>query len=191
MRRAFLLLLFLRLPGCQDAAAQGPWRKGATELGVLAAGGPAIVGGRRDRGVLFFAGRWGRQLCGDFGPSWARGHLQYAVEMIPLYLQFQSSTVYGAGVTPFLLRYNFTRGGRVVPSVELGGGTLATREPVPEDTSRFNFTPQAGIGLQYLLPGRRSWTLAVRYHHTSNAGLATRNPGINAIVIHTGVSWIR
>lgn len=176
---------------CREASAQNRWRRGATEWGVLSGGGPAITGGVRDRGFWFLAGRWGRQLTSDRGDSWARGHLQYAVEAMPLYLHFQSDTVYGAGLTPFLLRYNFTRGRVVVPFLEAGAGILATTEQVPEGTSRFNFTPQAGVGLQYVPAARFGWTLGVRYHHTSNAGIARRNPGINAVVIHTGLSWWR
>jgi len=158
---------------------------------VLTGGGPAITGGVRDRGFWFLAGRWGRQLTADRGDSWARGHLQYAVEAIPVYLHFQSETVYGAGLTPFLLRYNFTRGRWLAPFVEAGAGILATTEQVPEDTSRFNFTPQAGVGLQYVVSGGVGWTFGLRYHHTSNAGIARRNPGVNAVVIHTGISWWR
>ncbi len=190
MARAAALFVMLLL-GSAAAGAQGVWYRGANEWGFLSGGGPAIVGGVRDRGVSFVAGRWGRQLTPDFGRSWYRGNIQYGMEFIPLYLQFQSKTVYGAGATPFLPRYSFTRSRSVAPFVEFGGGLLGTTEPVPEGTSRFNFTPQAGIGLQFLLSGQRSWNIGVRYHHTSNAGLATRNPGINAIIIHTGVSWRR
>ena len=177
----------------QEDARRGPddarWRRGATEWAIFSGGGPAIAGGVRDRGFWFVAGRWGRQITADFGDSWARGHLQYAIEAVPLYLHFQSKTVYGAGITPFLLRYHFTRRQRLVPFLEAGAGILATTEQVPEGTSRFNFTPQAGGGLQYVPSEGPGWTLGVRYHHTSNAGIAQRNPGINAIVFHAGISW--
>lgn len=183
----FLLMLLAGANG----HAQGPWRKGATELGVFSGGGPAIVGGVRDRGFWLLGARWGRQLTADHGDSWARGHLQYAVEAIPLYLQFQSETVYGVGITPFLLRYSFTRGGTVAPFIEAGAGMLATTEKVPEGTSRFNFTPQGGVGIMYVPSGRLGWALGVRYHHTSNAGIARFNPGINAVMLYTGFSWFR
>ncbi len=171
------------------ARGQAAWQQGAIEMGVLSAGGPAIVGGVRDRGVTFTAIRWGRQMTGELGRSALRGNLQYSVETIPLYLQFQSKVVYGAGLTPFLLRYNFTAARSWSPYIEIGAGVLGTTHKVPEDTSRFNFTPQGGVGLQYIMSGRRSFTVGVRYHHTSNAGIARSNPGINAILFHTGVSW--
>ena len=161
------------------------------EWGVFSGGGPSISGGVQDRGFWLAGLRWGRRLTGELGDSWARGHVQYAVEAIPLYFQFQSETVYGAGVTPFLLRYHFTASDRLVPFVEAGAGMLLTTDQVPEDTSRFNFTPQAGVGMQVASSGNSGWVLGLRYHHTSNAGIARRNPGINAIMFHAGFSWWR
>lgn len=173
------------------AAAQEPWHAGGRELGVFSGGGPAIVGGLRDRGFWLAGARWGYQLTGDHGSGWARGHLQYAAEFIPIYLQFQSSTTYGVGLTPFLLRYHFTRARLVVPLVEIGAGILGTRDQVPEGTSRFNFTPQGGVGVQIAPPGRFGYSFGIRHHHTSNAGLARHNPGVNAIMLHAGISWWR
>ena len=185
-------MLFLLLTQAVAAGAQARRQPvGRNEIGILSGGGPAILGGVGDRGFSFVAMRYARRLTGDLGRGWYRGQLHYGIEVMPLYLQFQSDTVYGAGVSPFLVRYSFTRPQALAPYIEVGGGLLGTVEKVPENTSRFNFTPQGGIGVQVWLSGHRSWTAGVRYHHTSNAGLATRNPGINAIVIHTGVSWHR
>ena len=175
--------------GTQRGANDARWSRGATEWGIFSGGGPSISGGVGDRGFWFVSGRWGRQITAESGDSWARGHLQYAIEAMPLYLHFQSKTVYGAGITPLLLRYHFTRPQRFVPFLEGGAGILATTEQVPEGTSHFNFTPQAGVGLQYVSATGPGWTVGVRYHHTSNAGIARRNPGVNAIVFHAGISW--
>jgi hypothetical protein len=184
--KVFLALLLL----CP--AAQAQWRQGGQELGLFSGGGPAITGGLTGRGFWLAGARWGYQLTGDHGSSWAAGHLQYGVEFIPLYLQFQSNTVYGIGLTPFLLRYHFTRLGKVVPLIEVGAGMLGTRDQVPEGTSRFNFTPQAGLGIQVVPPASHyGFTAGIRYHHTSNAGLARHNPGINAVMLHAGISWWR
>ena len=50
------------------------------------------------------------------------------------------------------------------------------------------FTPQGSIGLHYFM--ERQWTLDVEamYHHISNAGLAERNRGINAVGGFLGVT---
>jgi len=190
MKRAAILLVLL-LAGAGSAVAQAPWREGATELGVISGGGPAIVGGRSDRGFWLVGGRWGRQLTADRGKGWMRGHVQYAIEAIPVYFQFQSDTVYGAGLTPIMLRYQLTSNRTLAPFVEAGAGILATMKDVPEGTANFNFTPQAGIGVQYITARQTGWTLGVRYHHTSNAGIARHNPGINAVMIYAAVSWFR
>lgn len=183
IKRCWILVILLAWAGTAGA------QMGKTELGLFSGGGPAIVGGLRDRGFWLAGARWGRQITPDLGASWARGHLQYAMEFIPLYLQLQSKTVYGAGFTPFLLRYHFTGGHTVAPFVEAGAGILVTRDQVPEGSSRFNFTPQGGVGLQFLPKARFGWNVGVRYHHTSNAGIARFNPGINAIMVHAGVSF--
>jgi lipid A 3-O-deacylase len=173
------------------ATAYGQWREGQTELGVLTGGGPAITGGAGDRGFWLAGFRWGRQLTAERGQGWMRGHVEYAIEAIPLYFQFQSTTVYGAGFTPFLLRYQLTSYHAIAPFVEIGAGILGTTSDVPEGTSSFNFTPQGGIGVQTAPAGRASWTFGLRYHHTSNAGISHPNPGINAIMLYTAVSWFR
>ncbi len=188
MRRCFMTAALLMLLGALGAPAQDAWRDGAKELGLFSGGGPAITGGLRDRGFWLAGARFGYQLTADHGGGALRGHLQYGVEAIPFYLQFQSSTVYGAGLTPFLLRYHFTANPRVVPLIELGAGILGTRDAVPEGTSRFNFTPQAGVGVQVMTSSGRGVVFGVRYHHTSNAGIARHNPGINAIMLHVGFS---
>ena len=194
-------LLLILLASLCAAAQSGPvirsdrdataLHKGANEWGVETGGGTSIPGGVSDRHYWMLAGRWSRILTGELGGGPLRGNLQYGVELIPALVMSQSKTVYAGGFTPLLVRYNFTAHRRVVPYLEVGGGMLGSVEPIPEGTSRFNFTPQAGIGLQHLMSERRSWTLGVRYHHTSNAGIAKRNPGINAVLVHAGLSWWR
>jgi len=184
----YKLILIVALFAC-FASAQEPWHAGEHELGVFSGGGPSITGGKQDRGFWLAGARWGYQLTDEHGSGWARGSLQYAIEFIPLYLQFQSNTVYGVGLTPVLLRYHLTRTRLVAPLIELGAGILITRDQVPEGTSRFNFTPQGGVGVQFVPAGRAGYSLGIRYHHTSNAGIARHNPGINAIMLHAGISW--
>jgi lipid A 3-O-deacylase len=189
--RAIALILALLAMTAGVAEAQGAWRRGGVEAGAFAGGGPSIAGGVGDRAFLLAGGRWGWQLTGPRGGGASRGHLQYAVEAIPLYFQLQRRASYGLALTPILLRYHFTGGRAVVPFVEGGAGMLLTRDRVPENTSRFNFTPQAGVGVQYA-PGRGpGFVFGVRYHHTSNAGISNPNPGINALLLHAGVSWWR
>ncbi len=85
MRSAIFAFLLL-LSACVQGVAQGPWHRGATELGVFTGGGPSISGGVQNHAFWLAGVRWGHLFT---------QHFEYAVEAIPLYLQFQSSTVYG------------------------------------------------------------------------------------------------
>jgi hypothetical protein len=51
------------------------------------------------------------------------------------------------------------------------------------------FTPQGSVGLRYFID--RQWTLDVEamFHHVSNAGLAQRNAGVNAVGGFLGVTF--
>ncbi len=194
-------LLFILLASLCAAAQSGPvirsdrdataLHKGANEWGVETGGGTSIPGGVSDRHYWMLAGRWSRILTGELGGGLLRGNLQYGVDLIPALVMSQSKTVYAGGFTPLLLRYNFTAHRRVVPYLEVGGGMLGSVEPIPEGTSRFNFTPQGGVGLMVMQPRARAIQMGLRYLHISNAGRARRNPGINSLYFFTGISWWR
>lgn len=61
--------------------------------------------------------------------------------------------------------------------------------PTPEGESAFNFTPQVGAGVQYLLTRRTALGLEYRLHHISNKGLTPDNPGINNHQVILTLSW--
>ncbi|OFW23755.1 MAG: hypothetical protein A3H27_04260 [Acidobacteria bacterium RIFCSPLOWO2_02_FULL_59_13] len=181
-------------PSLSSTAPQGndaPIYKGAAEWGWLSGGGAGIAGGVRDGDFWALHLRWGRVLTSDHGPSFLRGNLEYAVELVPAMVIFQSSTAFGGGLTPVLLQYNFTSSRRVVPYIDAGAGMLFTTEQVPAGTSRFNFTPQGGVGVYWFQRPRTAITLGVRYHHISNAGMTRSNPGRNSLFFYAGISWWR
>lgn len=165
--------------------------QGATEWGWLSGAGVGIAGGVREGNFGALHLRWARVLTSDHGPAFLRGNLQYALEVVPAMVLFQSTTVFGGGFTPLLLQYNFTRSRRMVPFIQAGAGMLFTTEPVPAATSRFNFTPQGGLGIYWFRWPRAALVWGVRYHHISNAGMAQQNPGRNSLFFHAGISWWR
>ncbi len=172
----YCALIFLLCTACSAQTARGD-----RELGFFVAGGPSVAGGRTDMGVVNAGLRYGWVLTNPIGPGFLHGSLEYAVDAIPLYIVTQTSgTTYGASFDPFGLKWNFAGSKRVVPYLELVGGVLFTKDDVPITTSKVNFTPQLGLGFHFT--GRR-WnpTVAIRYVHISNAGLATPNPGVNTI----------
>jgi hypothetical protein len=101
-------------------------------------------------------------------------------------------TYSGFALTPLILRWNFVhRQSRLVPWAQGAGGLLYTTRKYPlPGTSVWNFEPQFGIGAHYFFSERRSIDLAANAIHISNASLADRNPGINALVqFQLGYTW--
>lgn len=93
-----------------------------------------------------------------------------------------------------LLRYNFVRPDcRWIPYVQAGSGFVITDAYKDHNQDAigeaFEFTPQASIGLHYLLRRNLSLDLEGMFHHTSNASLADRNAGINALGGFVGVTY--
>lgn len=172
------------------SAQTGP-QEGGSEVQIWTAGGHSVPGGRSRTGIWDAGLRYGWVLLDSHGPSFLRGRFEYAIDAVPVYLIFQPiNTVYGVGVNPLNLKWNFERHGRIVPYAELSGGLLFTTRDVPPRTSTVNFTPAAAFGV-HLLRERFAWTLEARYLHISDAGLSRLNPGINTFEVHIGVGKFR
>jgi len=154
-------------------------------LGFYLGGAKSIPGGAPGSHNYFMAaGRWSRVMA-EFGG----GAFEYGVEVYPAMVVGQSTTVYAGGFSPLQLRYNFGTKNKVVPYFEIGAGILGSSAQLPENTYRFNFVDQGGIGLQWLRDGRPSVTAGLKYQHISNAGLGNHNPGINSMFMFMGLSW--
>src|SRR6476659_9632420 len=150
------------------ARAQGLPEEGGREVQVWTGGGYTVPGGTKDTGVWNLGLRYGWILTKPHGPGFLKGRFEYAVDAVPLYLIFQpANTAFGAGFNPLNLKWNFATRGRVVPYLELGGGTLFTTHDVPPGTGRVNFTSSAALGAHFL-GDSRNWSVEVRYMHISN-----------------------
>jgi lipid A 3-O-deacylase len=170
-----------------DSLEQGTW-----ELGIWTAGGHSVPGGTSDTSVWDAGVRVGKVLTGEHGSGWLRGSLEYAVDFIPVYLLvFPRQTSYAGGFDPFILKWNFTCGHKVAPYAEFGGGVLVSLDDVPPGTNTVNFMPQASLGVQIFTHEKRAVSIAAKYVHISNAGLATPNPGINTIQFSVGYQWYK
>jgi hypothetical protein len=92
---------------------------------------------------------------------------------------------YMAGATA-LLRYNIVAPERkLIPYIQAGSGIVfndvykdRSQEAIGQD---LEFTPQIGLGFQYMLNGHWSIIVEGKYHHISNAGLDNRNDGMNSL----------
>ncbi len=129
-------------------------------------------------------------------PQWNGHPLDGAVEIIG---EISGSSIFdGAGSYLFgpslHIRYNFTQPEwKIVPYIQIGGGLTFT-DAYQDRTQRaigqeMEFTPQSSIGLRYFVDSQWSIDAEFMYHHISNAGLADRNLGINALGGMIGFSY--
>jgi lipid A 3-O-deacylase len=180
---------FIATAMAQEAAEV--YHKGDWGLGFYAAGGKGVNGSTTATEVAWSGLRYKRILTDIKGSGFWRGSLEYGAEFQPLFLIFQEDVVYGAQFSPLLMRWNFQKSGsHLVPFLEWGGGMLYTSDSVPESSSRFNFTPQGGIGLSFFSAGGNGVTFQLKYMHISNAGIKKPNPGINSIQMLAGYEWV-
>jgi len=135
----------------------------------------------------------GHALTGEVGTGWRSGHLEYAADFIPVFVQFAPRKITGTAFDPIILRWNSSvRGGRVSPFVELGGGGLHTSGNFPQgNTSSFNFIARGGGGILIDAKHSQALEIACRWWHISNANLGTQNPEFNGIQLSLGWHWFR
>jgi hypothetical protein len=166
---------------------------GASEW--MVAGGPAwsasILQSATGHHYALQTVSWGRILMGPRGAGILRGRFEWAIEGVPFYAQYSPQNTYGFGITPLLWRWNFEPVGRLAPYVELGGGALWTRDPVPVRTTTSNFTGHTGAGVRIFIGPSEAVVLGYRFHHISNGNRLEANPGVNAHVLQFGWSHLR
>ncbi len=161
-------------------------------VGVLASGGSGLFD--RDNVQMVRAGvRVGRVMTGELGKGFLRGTFELDAEIMPVdYVLWNGyRNVYGIGINPVVMKWNFTRGKKLIPYFLAQGGTLWSAHNVPPgDTSRFNFISGPGVGFNYFLKPGRSVNLDLRATHLSNASLGDHNPGVNSsLQVSIGYNW--
>jgi len=128
-----------------------------------------------------------------YPPQTDEGYYYVGSRKVLIPLSSFSKTIYGGGVTPLMLRWNFDRSDAVrqVPWLQLGGGILWTNGDLPlGNTSELNFVPQAAAGVNLFKRPNRSVDLAFKFIHISNAGLGDTNPAIHdSLNFSLGYSW--
>jgi hypothetical protein len=132
---------------------------------------------------------WGRELTPEWGPGMLRGRFAWAVEAMPVFAQFSPTSIYGIGVAPVVWRWNFVPRSRWSAFAELAMGGMWSTEPIPEKTSRGNFTAHWGAGVRLRPRGSHAYLLAYRFQHFSNGNQLGSNPGVNAHVVLLGWSY--
>lgn len=87
-----------------------------------------------------------------------------------------------------MYKHNFNTGTRCVPFVELGNGVSMNHWGIHETQSDFEFITQVGFGIQYFCTDDWAVILEGRFHHMSNAGMTSPNPGLNNVIGTLGVT---
>ena len=170
-----------------SAWAEARPEDGGHEIQLWTGGGHSVAGGTGKIGVWNLGLRYGWILTRPHGPGFSKGRFEYAVDAVPAILVFQpANTAFGDGFNPLNMKWNFATRDRIVPYLELSGGTLFTNHSVPARTNTINFTLAAAVGTHFL-GDSKNWSLELRYMHISNAGLERRNPGINTLQVRLGV----
>ena len=168
--------------------------KGTNEFGFWLGGSPdssKIFGNTEDRKLFLFALRYGRILA-----AWDSVSLEYTLDIFPAAVMFEPervrgrSSVYGAGLSPLGFKFNFGQQSWIKPFVAASIGFLYFEDDVPAPrSSRFNFTPELGLGVQLFFTPKTAVTLGYKLHHMSNANTGGSNPGVDSHVIYAGFSF--
>lgn len=205
MRTAFLLALVMAVMTARPADAQQSapadpaeplepvFAVGSSEWMIT--GGPAfsvvVFHSSPEHKYLLTALSWGKILSRALGPGVLRGRFEWAIEVVPLFAQYSPGDTFGVGVTPLTWRWNFDPHGKVAPFAELAGGLLFTRDPVPPELARANFTAHVSYGVRYFFRPYQAFVLGYQFHHISNGNRLEKNPGVNAHVVQVGLSLMR
>ena len=131
---------------------------------------------------------WARELTRDVAPGVLRGRFAWGVEAMPVFAQFSPSNIYGVGFAPVVWRWNFTPQPKWSAFGELSMGGVWTSQPIPDKTSRVNFSAHWGGGVRLRPRGGHTWLLAYRFQHFSNGNQFGSNPGVNSHVFLVGWS---
>ncbi len=177
--------------------------KGENEFGVWGGGAvnnATLFGSATDRKLVIAGVRYGRVVGTTGSIAW-----EYTFDLVPIAKIYQpdsvtqanpraASSIYGKGLSPFGLKLNFNRHGRLKPFVSASGGFLYFNRGTPVEVlgaTRFNFTFDFGGGVQVFSTARSAVSFGYKLHHISNARITSVNPGLDSNVFYAGFSIFR
>lgn len=104
--------------------------------------------------------------------------------------RIEPGTAFGFGVAPLGLQLELFRESPVYLVLGIAGGIIWFDRDVPKlQTRRMNFTVEAAASLRYPIKDRWEFTVGYKFHHLSNGGTGTFNPGLDANVFY--LAWGR
>ncbi len=94
-----------------------------------------------------------------------------------------SGTVGVAGI----LRWHFLHSEDWTVFAEAGTGVAWCGSEIPRGGTRFNFSPQIGVGASWSLAEDLRFRVVIGWYHLSNARTSNRNPGFDGIAVQAGI----
>lgn len=186
-------------PDREEVASRGKggvwgFRRGDQELGLVFGYGYEIDSSESNKSEMLknleftmVRPRWGIFVTDRIGEGIMEGHLEFMVE--PAFVLSTTPTHRTGYELSVLFRYHFATESRWVPFLTFGAGVIEENFKGPgRPSAGFNFTPQIGPGLSYLLSGNMAVSLEWRFYHISNANIDTPNVGLNVGMWLLGVS---
>lgn len=199
---AIILSAYLSL----TAAAQAD-EAGKNELSVWSGGSPdsttSLIGATADARFGILAVRYARRFNNNDAVN-----LRYTADFVPAAMlsypffqavqtgnTFRIDTVrrraYAYGIAPLGLQANFRPRKKVQPFVGASGGFLYFNKQVLDfNGTHFNFTVEAGGGVDFRMRKNRAVTLGYKYYHISNANRAVENPGFDNNLFYIGYRFL-
>jgi len=105
VRKTFLWIAVLAmtgLPGAQRLVAQASPENSSREWQIWTGGGHGINGSQSGTGVWNLGLRYGLILTAPHGPGFLKGQLEYAFDVVPVWVIAQkTNTASGGSVDPF------------------------------------------------------------------------------------------
>lgn len=101
----------------------------------------------------------------------------------------QGLDTFGFGASPVGFRINYRSGQRIQPYIAGSIGFVYFLRSMPDQRGKhLNFTADAGVGVQVALTADVTLTAGYRYQHLSNGFRGKINPGVDANLLHLGIT---
>jgi hypothetical protein len=120
-----------------------------------------------------------------------RGSLEYFFDVIPVFVLTKPKVVYGGGLAPVGLKWNFLASRHHPYFAMSGGGIFSTRNVPVGNTDNFNFTVAAEGGVTITGNGRHALVGNVGFFHLSNALMGATNPSFNGLSFGVAYHWYK
>ena len=99
------------------------------------------------------------------------------------------TSISGVGLAPVGFQFNWRQDKKLQPFLKSAAGFLYFKNPFPDHRGvKFNFTLEAGGGIELLLTDHTSLTFGYKYHHLSNGDTGEVNPGIDSNVFYGAIT---